>query len=399
MSLSLATVAADVLRRNNYRGGRRTILLENTDANLCPRSEDLSTWTKSSGTGTATGGQVDPYGGTTAYKLDDQDVGVDVDWSSPNFAAYAGAHTTRGFSWFYDADTAAECEVGIFNNTAATYLARIRMVPVAGVLTAAGINFSVGTGRVVAVIPVTSEPGHYRVLAEVDNVVVANSHKFVVRPAGAVAAATGASILWGFYAHQAASPGRTYYPNPNASGSTTPGQDILRIPTLVPPGATTFYARYYETGAQSRAVREGTSQRVLTIGDVGNTPPRFLLYFLGGTDQPRVQHTDAASISVTSLASGFPTLAFGDRVELLGVLYQDGSVQLFWSVNGSATVAATRSSAKAFPAAWAADGLLTSQRLQPFSGAIWSGQGEVEVAAVFPGNYTVDEARALTRVV
>lgn len=390
MTLLLATAAINEARRRQFRNGVRSLLLEASDVNLCPRSEDLTTWTKSGGTGSATGGQGDPYGTTTAVKLDDQDGAIDVNWQSPLFAAYSGAFTTRGFSFHMKADTAAEAEIGIHDATALVYRARIRCVPVAGVLTAAGINFSVGTGRVVAVLPVTAQPGHYRVLVEVDGLTVANTHRFIVRPAGATGSAVGASILWGFMAHNLPSP-TSYFPNNGASGSTTRTADTLRLPWLTAPGATTFYAKYYEVGMQRQAIVQGVTVRALQVGDIGNVDPR-LIVGMSSAGFLLVQHANAATGASVSSTLNIGTLVYGDLVEVVGIIYPDGSVQVFGSINGAAVTAGPRTAAKVLPAAWAADGQLTSQVIQAFAP---TGFGELLELAAAPGIFSFTEMQGV----
>lgn len=393
MTLLLADAASGELRRKQYRNGIRTTLLEGNDNNHCPRSEDLSTWTKSSGTGAATGSQGDPKGGTTAYKLDDQDGAVAVNWSSPQFAAYTGAWTTRGFSCFYKADTAAVCEIGVFDITAAVYRARLSMTPSSGVLVAGGCAFTVGTGRVVAVLPVTAQPGHYRVLFEVDNIVVANNHRFIVRPAGPTGASLGASILWGFHAHNMGSPCHAYTPNAGASGSVSIVNDDLRLPWRAVPGALTSYFRFYDIGIQRIASIHNSTQRVFYLGSVATPSPRH--YIVATSNNIIAQHFKADGTLVQCVVAN-PALVYGDLVEAMSVLYQDGSVQMTVAINGAAPIVGTRSAGQVLPAAWAADGLLTSQEFRLFSSQS-DGGAELERFGFFPGTLTLDEARLAAR--
>jgi hypothetical protein len=390
MTLLLADAASGEIRRKNYRNGIRTLLLEGNDLNCCPRSEDLSTWTKSIGTGSATGSQADPKGGTTAYKLDDQDAVIGVNWSSPQFAAYTAAWTTRGFSHFYKADTAAVCEIGVFDITAAVYRARVSLTPVAGVLTAGGVAFTTGTGRVVAVLPVTNQPGHYRVLFEVDNIVVANNHRFIVRPAGPTVESLGASILWGFHAHNMGSPSHAYTANAGASGAVTVVKDDLRMPWLTPPGALSTYVKFYDTGIQRIASIHNTTQLVFQLGDVNNVDPRHLIVF-GASSNPSAQHLFGGTVQSTVTA---PTFAYGDLIEMVSWLYADGSVQLAMSVNGAVPTVAARSATKAFAPAWAADGQVTSQVIRPFSSLTDAG-AEVAAMGFFPGIFSFAELQSL----
>lgn len=390
----LATELSGVWRRKQFRAGVRTALFEPSDLNNCPRSEDLSTWSKSTGTGSAVGGQPDPYGGTTAYKLDDTDAGVDVNWTSPNFAAYQASWTTRGFSFFVRADTAAVADIGIRDVTAAVYRARITVTPVAGVVTVGSVAFSVGTGRVVYVVPVTTQPGTYRVGVEVDNIVVANTHCFIVRPAGPTAASVGATNLFGFMAHHLGTPAHSYIPNNGAAGAISCPSDRMRIPWPIAPGPLSFYAKYYETGMQRNAIISGATVRAMQLGDTGNIDPRLILGMTSaGTFL--VQHANAATGANVSSTAAAPTLVYGDLVELFGLLFGDGSVQVYGAVNGGVPVVGVRTGAKTLPAAWAADGLLASQEIAPWSA--FSGFAEALALAVFPGQLTLDEARMAAR--
>lgn len=389
MTLILGTEAVDVLRRKQWRAGRRTMLLESADTNLCPRSEDLSQWTNpTGGTGVRTGSQTDPKGGSTAFLLDDQDALVGVYWKSPSFIAYSGAHTQRGFSWFIKAGTAAISDVDVWDDTAVVQRLRFRHTWTAGV---PSVAVSIGSGTVLAVIPVTDAPGWYRVLVEGAGLVVANTHTFRAYPAGGTAVNVGSAAFWGFHAHSTCTPARQYH-GPTGAGSTNSGSDLLHIPYAVAPGAITLYARYYEQGAQKRSVLEAQSQRIIELSGVSAATPRLILFHLQPNSDVFMWHV-ASAATKESKTAGFPTLNYGDKVEAMGLVYPDGSVQVIASVNNAAPIVGPRSTAVAFDPAWSVDGLLTSQRIKPF--ATIGGTGEVERILVTPGIYTLDEARSL----
>lgn len=367
------------------------MLLESADTNHCPRSEDLSFWTKGTGTGVRTGGQTDPKGGATANLLDDQDNVNGVLWQSPTWV-YGAATTQRGLSFFYKANTAVASEVGLRDETAGIIRGRVTITPTAGVVTAASVAFNTGAGSVVAVLPITDQPGWYRILLDITGIAVpANNHAIYAWPAGTSGPAMGSAYFWGFHAHSICTPARQYH-GPTGAGSLNSGSDLLLFPWLTPPGAITLYARYYEVGAQKKSSIDSNSQRIFELSGPTAADPRVLLYHQQPSAEIRMAHNALAG-GVLSQTSGLPTLVYGDKVEAMGLVYPDGSVQVFVSVNGAAPVVGARSGARAFDAAWSSDGLVASQKVKPFS--FVGGCGEVERLLVTPGNYTLDEARSL----
>lgn len=392
MTLLLGSEAVDVLRRKHWRAGRRTFLLESADTNHCPRSEDLSFWTKGTGTGARTGSQTDPKGGTTANLLDDQDNVNGVLWQSPTFA-FTGAVTQRGLSFFYKANTAAASEVGLRDETAGVIRGRVTITPTAGVVTAASVAFNTGSGAVVAVLPVTDQPGWYRILLDITGIAVpTNLHAVYAWPAGTSGPAMGSAYFWGFHAHSQCTPARQYW-GPTAAGSVNSGSDQLQIPWLTPPGAITLYARYYEVGMQKKSVVEANSQRIIELSGSSIADPRIILYHQQPNAELRMAHNPLVGGQSTSQTVGLPTLVYGDKVEAMGLVYPDGGVQVFVSVNGGAVIAGSRGPARTFDAAWSPDGLVSSQRIKPFS--LVGGSAEVERILVTPGVHTFAEAQSL----
>jgi len=395
MPIGNAIAASGVLRRNHYRAGLRTLLCEAQDTNRCPRSEDLSTWTKSGGTGTATGGQADPLGGTSAFKLDDQDGAIDVNWFSANLGAYGGASTDRGFSFFCKADTSAAADVGLRDETAATYRIRLTVTNTAGVITAAVQS---GSGVVVAVLPATDAPGWYRVLVQVSAMTPGNTHKVYLRPAGQTGTNLGAMLFWGICAHDSAIPGHSYIQN-NTAGSTQCDKDSLSLPWPVAPGTLSLYVKYRETGSQLLAKSNLLpSVRIATLlGSGGDVIPRIILFHPASNNvQLHVSNfTTTGGVST----SGLGAFAYGDTIEVFGWIYSDGSAQVAASINGAAPVISARSSALAggLPSAWSTDGLLSSQKFYP--GSVVNGVMEWITGGLFPGTFSMAELQALAGVV
>lgn len=392
MSIGNVLAASGELRRKHFRAGLRTLLLEASEVNRCPQSENLSTWVQSTGTGSRTGTQTDPLGGTSAYKLDDQDATVSMNWHSANLVAYGGAYTSRGFSVYAKADTSALGNFGVFDTNAGVYKARFNLTNTGGVITAA-LEF--GAGSVVAVIPSTDQPGWYRVLVQVTGLTIGNNHQIYLRPTDINnVAAVGAMLFWGVMAHDHGYPCHSYVQN-NTNGSLTCNGDDLQFPWLVQPGALSIYAAYREIGAQGVALAEATSVRIVQIDNGANASPRIIL-FHPNSKEFRIQYenlTQNNSVSTT----GAPTLAYGDFVELFAWVYQNGTAQIGVVVNGGAILLSPVGAALAsgLPAAYDPLSLLANQRVRVGSSIGGGAGGEFKAYGLFPGIYTPDEMRSL----
>jgi len=73
------------------------ILMEEARTNDIDQSADLSAWTMASGTGTETGGQAAPDGGTDAYRIEDTDAGGTTRWNGALITAVVSAYAASVF--------------------------------------------------------------------------------------------------------------------------------------------------------------------------------------------------------------------------------------------------------------------------------------------------------------
>jgi hypothetical protein len=187
--------------------------------------------------------------------------------------------------------------------------------------------------------------GWYRIYVQCNGVVVGNSNEFIVYPAGVdVPSATGSVSFFGFQISNQGACG-TYV---QTIGAVVASQnaETLTIPMNLPPGPSTFYARWVEMGGQARSA--GTP-RILQIGATASgLNPRLLIYWT--STQLACQWIDAVgSARVSSIVMA---AAWGDEVEAVMTIGPNGIVNFAARTNGGAWVSGSPSSANALPAAW-----------------------------------------------
>lgn len=108
------------------------------------------------------------------------------------------------------------------------------------------------------------------------------------------------------------------------------------------PNELMVYVRFVEKGSALAGAR------ILQIGSAADAVPKFLIYGSGGGVY-RAHHFNSAGNGSATLAAG---PALGDTVELVGVLFADGSTALYQSINGAAVTSAGPSSALALASSW-----------------------------------------------
>ena len=120
------------------------------------------------------------------------------------------------------------------------------------------------------------------------------------------------------------------------------------------PVAQSIPVRFVELGHPPWVLTAGGSPRIVHVGD--NTNPRLLLFkSVGGAgDQYSVQHLTAGGV-VTSTVDLDPF--YGNEIELLPKLFDDGAVQLLGRKNGGSIVSGTKSAALPLEPAWSAQRL------------------------------------------
>lgn len=142
---------------------------------------------------------------------------------------------------------------------------------------------------------------------------------------------------------------------PTTTVAVTRQGDNLLFPYLPLPQPLTVYVKYVEIGVQPISNLE-----LVHVSNAANANPQLRVIIGGGTY--RIAHHNGTT-QVTGNVTGTP--AVGDTVELRSVLFADGSVQIFQSLNGAAETTVSQSVANAIAAAWSGSQLY----LGSFNGA------------------------------
>lgn len=127
---------------------------------------------------------------------------------------------------------------------------------------------------------------------------------------------------------------------PNAATARTRNVDALSFPFTGKPQAMTVYVRLIQM------TENASPSQTIVATTLTNTVPRFIVDYVNSTF--RVTHQNLGSILTSTVADG----AVGDTVELIAVLYADGSVKISSSVNGGTVTAGAQSAASPLGSAW-----------------------------------------------
>lgn len=141
---------------------------------------------------------------------------------------------------------------------------------------------------------------------------------------------------------------------PTTSPTATRATDSLYWNFPPVPQAMMVYVRFVEQGS----VLGGTQCGVVNIGGGGTsaTPPLFMFFNVPGNYS--AYHETSAGVVSSALADA-PTL--GQTVELIGILFADGSVQAIQSLDGAAVTSSVQSGVRALGVTWAAPKLWANQ--------------------------------------
>lgn len=331
-----ASDVAGVLRDRHYEGALRTTLLEALRAQLVTDPENFGAWT-AIGTPILTSGQVDPFGGTAAYLLNDDDA-VTVVEGIFQVVTFAG-NATKAFSVFLKQGTSDDSSIEVWDNTALVDRISIKVTWTAGVPSMA-ITAGAGT-----LFPVENwGGGWYRLPFAANGVIAANATRLYLYPTQQTNTDTGTTYFFGANAWNATFP--SSYQGPSL---TTKNADVFSWGHAYKPQAMFRYTKLVERGT----ILSGAATVVLEIADAPENVPALILD--KGASAYRTTHYNAAT-SVNVVLGAAP--AFGDTVELLEILNPDGSVKLLQSINGAAATSAGPSAALAFAAAWSSPTLV-----------------------------------------
>lgn len=206
--------------------------LINLASQLVTNPETFSSWS-TSGTPVLTSGQSDPYGGTGAYLISDDD-GAAAEWIFQNVGFTGNA--VKALAIFLKAGTATTTLVKLRDNTAGADRSAFTVTWASGVP-----SISLVTGTQLYVDPWFPwlVPGWYRFAYQSTSVTAANTNRIEIYPAGSTAANTGTCYVFGANAWNAS------IPMPYRSSTGTP---VLTGPYLPIDGATGSVSNWLRGG-------------------------------------------------------------------------------------------------------------------------------------------------------
>jgi hypothetical protein len=161
-----------------------------------------------------------------------------------------------------------------------------------------------------------------------------------LRPSVAGSAGTVTVLLWGADLE----PGTfstAYKTTPTSAAASRAVESCYWNHSPIPQ-ALMGYVRFVEQGS---IIGVG-NPRIIHIGNAADAAARFTVYAGGAVYN--VQHQPGGVVACV----GVGTPAIGDTVELVPILFVDGSVQLIQSINGAAVTSSVRSAGVALASAW-----------------------------------------------
>ncbi len=309
---------------------RARLVTEETRIQLVTDPENLGAW-GISGTPVRTGGQPDPFGGTGAYLVNDDDGAVLEGMQQT--VAFTG-NGEKCVLLFVRQGTSNHFRFGILDTTAATVRHEVTGTWTAGVPSLVSQD---GSGTIFT--PVEWFDGWWLCAISAVGVVATNTNVFRIFPTSSVATDTGSTYFFGANAWNATFPAT--YQGPSVG---TRNADNASWTIDIAPAALWIYARFVDLGTASNLSGTG----IVHLGNGLST--RMLDLNATGSGVYRFTHGDSGGGFVeTSLGVG---PALGDLTELVGQLYDDGHVKIMQSINEGAETSATIATQKALAAAW-----------------------------------------------
>lgn len=282
--------------------------------NLVPWDSDFSHWTVAAGTPTLTGGQSDPFGGTTAYNIDGGS-GAAIKVTTAAFTG-DGKKATSLFVRQGNFPPSGGTGIVVFDTTAGG-VARM----LATITWAVGFPTVVANiGAVLAVIPYfdfahpPAGGGWWRVLLQTTSALVAaNTNQVWIENISG----SGDVFACGVMAQNALVPSTVVR---TSGASATQNTESLTVPFSVDPQSLTIYVRHLDLGGWTVG---GGLPRVISIGstDTGS-PPCLTITNNGGWE---AQYNDGAgSVQISQVSA---QTSYGDLIDSLVTLQlnADGS--------------------------------------------------------------------------
>lgn len=138
---------------------------------------------------------------------------------------------------------------------------------------------------------------------------------------------------------------------PTTTAAVTRGADSFYWSTAPDPQPMAVYCRFVESGT----AYGGTTNRVLQLGTSGVTGAVLDLARANNSSNVyMLDHWNGTSV-INSILSASPPI--GSLVELVGLLFTDGSVKVIQSINGAAVTSSTRSVANTIQSKWSTNTL------------------------------------------
>ena len=347
MARVIASATSGTLRDSHYVRNpvtgtyERATLLEKSSTNLVLRSEDFSNaaWTKAgppaitSAAHTASGITLDAIGDDDATAVE----GVTQDITFTGNAVKAISIFVKAGS----SQAASGSEIVLSDTTAGAN--RLRAVLTFSAAGVPSVTATIGTYHGAESLV----DGVYRLYFTTTSVTAANTNTFILRPA-MTSAEEGNIYAGGVQAEN--SPYPTAY-IATAGATVTRNADTLYFPFTDVPQALTVYVKGVERGSGFGSASAG----IMAIGGQSNAA---LMLMNDGTNRYTLFHRRASDVQSQAAAA----TAWGDLVELHGVLYGDGSVALGQAINGAAEAVAATSGANALAASWSASRIYIGER-------------------------------------
>lgn len=321
-----ASALAGVLRDRHFEGGLNTVLVECQRTQICTQPENFAAWNNRAGTPTLTSGQADPFGGTAAYLLTDDDITVS---EGKTLACGFTGDGVKSGSIFMKAGSATVTTFHIVDDTAGQQRFFVDVT-----WSAAGVpSTNVQAGTLLWVVYVGF--GWYWFGVQTTAVTAANNNQVVFRIEAPTPANTGTGLFFGVNLFNAVYP--SSYQGPSL---TTRNADALVFQHAYKPQPMFFYFKFVERG---NTQGNGTIRLFRLGSGTSGTVRTFYITFnsIYGTRLNVDGNVTSATVNTVP--------AIGDVVELLVLLNSDGSAQLSISVNGGAVQTNGASVANPFP--------------------------------------------------
>lgn len=305
------------------------LLLEAARTQLVTDPENFGAWTLNNAP-TLTSGQADPFGGTAAYLINDDSALVEHITQVLTFTGDG----TKALALFVRQGTSDDFFFGIFDDTAVVWRHHVKGTWTAGV---PALSTAAGGGTL---FPIETLGGSwFRVMAGVNGIVAANSHRFFIGPTQDLGADTGTTYFFGANAWNATFP--SSYQGPSLASRSA---DRFSQPLPYKPQQMWGYGRLRERGTR---LANG-DLRSFQIGKADDTVPKLTLF--GDVSGFYRIHHETSSGVVNSTVSA--AAQFGDDVEVLWTIDDAGKVQLRQALNGGADNVGAQSGALSLANAW-----------------------------------------------